>query len=297
MFEYPQGNMESLFTFVLVIEEGSFTGAAKKLSISKAAVSKQISNLERELGVTLLDRSQRKIQLTEIGRKVYEQALRVSDEYQGLRDLLSEMKHEPQGPLHVLCSRSYAQTFIIPQLPRFIKSCPKVQLHLELAERIPDLTKEALDLVLGTSISGQENTIQRRIGHTRYILCASPKYLEAHGIPEKIEDLQKHAYITHSARHPADAVILDKGEKIILRPFLWLNDVESMIACAIQGTGIIRAHDYALKAHLAKGTLREILHQHSQDLAPLYMYYPQKKHLPSSLRAFISFALEAIENY
>ena len=203
--------LERLQTFVKVVEENSFTAAARHLRISNVAVTKQINALEDELGVQLLVRTTRKLSLTEAGRVCFEHAKILSNNLQEMEGLFSEMRSEPVE-IKVGCSPYLAETFLVPHLHEFLTLYPKISLTLEIYERIVELAKEGVDINIGHNlayISRDAQDIVRSIGSTRYILCASPAYLEKFGIPKKPKDLLKHRYITHSMRRPDNVLEFD----------------------------------------------------------------------------------------
>ena len=169
---------ERLVTFVTVFEEASFAACAKKLKISPAAVSKQISTLEKELGFMLFTRSTRKLALTEAGLHYFEQAKKVIREMAEIDALAQEVQKEPFGMLKVASLRYYAEHSILPHLPAFLNTYPKLQLNLELIERFPDLDREEIDIVVGLSRPLSLDSIQKTIGYTDYCMCASKKYLK-----------------------------------------------------------------------------------------------------------------------
>lgn len=178
--------LERLATFVTVVEENSFIGASKRLGISNAAVSKQVTGLEDDLGMQLLNRSTRKLSLTEAGQLFFEHARRVANEMNELEALFSGMKAEPSGPLRVTSGRHFAERYVIPHLLEFSTLFPKVEVQLDVCERVPDLAREGIDINVGHSIVGGPNDIHRKIAETRYVICASPEYLEKHGVQKSL---------------------------------------------------------------------------------------------------------------
>jgi DNA-binding transcriptional LysR family regulator len=276
-------------TFVQIVDGGSLAAAARELSISSAAVSKQLKRLEAELGLQLLERSTRKMRLTEVGAHYYEQCKRILEEVASAAALASQMKTSPQGHLKVTCGRYFAAAYLIPHLKEFLFAYPEIELHLELAERIPDFEAEGVDLVIGMSLSATGNVIQKKIGTTRYTLCASPAYLEKWGVPHLPADLVRHRYITHSQRRPDDLVTFANGEEVRLKPYLRVNEGGTMANLAALGIGIVRLHDYVVARLIQQGKLLEILADFPSSELPLYVAFPERRYLPAKVRAFIDF--------
>ncbi|KTD19297.1 transcriptional regulator [Legionella lansingensis] len=281
--------LERIATFISVIEENGFAAAARKKGVSTAAISRQITALEKELGVQLLNRTTRQISLTEIGEEYFQQCKKVLSELQEAESAITKSKNEATGALHIMANRYFAITHILPRLSEFMELNPKVCIHFQLAERFPNLEKEGIDVLFGVSIEGSSELVRRRVITTRYILCASPSYLEKYGIPEHPSDLVKHRYITHSIRKPNNVVSFKNGKEIHINPTLWLNDSYAMRECAIHDMGIVNLHDYMVTDAIKKGELIEILREYQEPHKNVYLYYQQSRYLQPKIRRFIDF--------
>ena len=289
-------DLQHLQTFVLVTELGSLAAAARRLRISAAAVSKQLTRLESNLGLQLLTRSTRHVELTEMGKSYCEQCKRILEEVDAAADLVSQMKTIPHGPLKVVSGRHFASSYIVPHIKEFLAVYPRIQLTLELTERIPDLANESIDVLIGMSISAGGDAIQRKIASTRYSFCASPDYLHEFGLPLQPKDLLKHRFITHSMRRPDNELIFSNKERVALVPYLRVNDAESMVAMAKKGLGIVKVHHYLVSDLLQKGILVELLTAYSEGEIPLYVAFPQRRYLSAKTRCFIDFINEKVNN-
>ncbi len=280
---------DRLLIFVDVVESGGITAAAQKRALSKAAISKQITILEEECGAQLLNRSTRTVQLTSVGQEVFQEAQRLYGSMKEVEAILKGHKRTPQGNLRVFAGRHYGESYIVPRIGEWLKRYPAVTLDLELGERIPNLDKEELDIVIGLSISGSPTSIQKRIGTTRYVLCASPGYLKAFGKPKKIADLSQHRYLSHSMRQPNYSVMVGNRE-VVLKPFIYVNDVQALKQLALQDLGIAWLHEYAVHSELIDGRLISLLTEFTAkaDIS-LYVYYKETKFVTSKVRAFIDF--------
>lgn len=287
-------DLSHIKTFVQISQLGSLAAAARAQGISAAAVSKQLSRLEEELGVQLLKRSTRHLELTEIGISYYLQCMRILEEVDAASDLISQIKIVPNGVLKVVSGRHFAASYIVPYVKEFLLRFPKIELNLELAERIPDLNSEAIDVLIGMSISANEDAIQKRIWTTSYSLCASPDYLEQFGVPEKPEDLKQHRYIAHSMRKPDNQLVFHNKQVITLMPFLRVNDAETMLNFALSGLGIVKLHHYVVKKYIEQGLLIELLSSYNHSELPIYVAYPQRRFINSKVRCFVDFITEKI---
>lgn len=285
-------DLSQLETLILTSELGSLAAVSRKLGISPAAISKQLTKLEEELGLQLLIRSTRRVELTEIGVDYCLQCRRILEEVEAASALVSQIKVIPHGSLTVVSGRHFAITYIIPHIKEFLLKYPKIELNLELAERIPDLNLEAIDVLIGMSISATGDVIQKRIATTSYSFCASPTYLKQFGIPETPEDLKNHRYITHSMRKPYDELEFDSKKIIKINPYIKVNDSQTMLNFALEGLGIIKLHHYVVHKYIENGTLQEILSNYNRSEIPIYVAYPQRRFIASKVRCFIDFIME-----
>lgn len=283
-------------TLVLIADLGSLAAVARELKISSAAISKQLSRLEDKLGVQLLVRSTRRVEFTDAGLNYCYQCRRILEEVEAASALISQSKATPSGVLKVFSGRNFGNKYIVPHIKEFLTKYPQIELDLELAERIPDLSLESLDVSIGMSISASGESIQKRIATTNYVFAASPDYLKKMGIPKKPTDLKKHSYITHSVRNPDNELVFRGRDIVTLTPYLRVNDVEAMLKFALDGLGIIMVHLYAIEDYLKCGKLKEVLVGFSDSEIPLYVAYPKRRFVPSRTRCFIDFFTEKVKN-
>ena len=285
-------DLSQMKTFVLTSELGSLAAAARILGISPAAVSKQLTRLEKELGLQLILRSTRRLELTEVGINYCLQCRRILEEVEAASALISQIKIIPNGILKVVSGRHFATSYIVPYMKEFLLRYPKIELNLELAERVPDLNVEAIDVLIGMSISPTGDAIQKRIATTSYSLCASPGYLEQFGIPEKPDDLKNHRYIAHSMRKPDNELQFHDKEVVTITPYIRVNDAQTMLNFALDGLGIVKLHHYVVKKNLEQGALQELLTSYKNSDVPIYVAYPQRRFIASKVRCFIDFITE-----
>lgn len=287
--------LEQIDTFVKVIENNSFAQAAKLLGISPAAVSKQINALEKRLSVQLLTRTTRKLALTNVGENYYQQCRRVLSELHDADALVSHVQKEPMGELRVAATSYFGSRYIVPYIAEFMALYPKVILHLELAERFPDLTRENIDILVGISMEGPPELVRRKIGSGYYILCATPAYLKKYGTPKKPTDLLQHRYIEHEIRYPSGIINFKGGQSIQVEPILFLNNSKEMQACALQDIGIVKLHQYAVKDVLKEKKLIEILPECRDSPKNVYLFYQHSRYVQPKIRHFIDFLINKME--
>lgn len=281
--------MERISSFIRVVEENGFAAAARKVGVSTAAMSRQVSRLENELGVNLLHRSTRQLRLTELGAHYFQQCKQALGGLSEAELLLAGDQAEAKGVLNVTCSSYFALQYLIPRLAEFRALNPGLQIKLNLAERFPDLAQEGVDVLFGVSLQGPSELIRRRVATTRFVLCASPVYLKKHGCPKTPADLSKHFYITHSLRKPDNVIRFKNDKEAYLKPVLWLNDVRAMRECALQGLGLVNLHDYVVADALREKTLVELLREYQEEQQSVYLYYQSSRYLQPKIRRFIDF--------
>lgn len=278
-----------LFTYVAQI--GSITQTADKLQLTKAAVSKQIKKLEIELGVDLFSRTGQRFRLTDQGEQLLKQCLRLKIELDNTRSLCEDFYEIPKGKLHIVALDFFAKKLIYPRLNEFLQKYPKLNIFIDISERIPDFEHEEVDLAVGFYLVAPENLFQGRMATTRYAMCASRKYFKKYGKPKILADLHQHHYIGHQARDEVCSTHLKSGYEIKLKPTLVLNNVAGMIECAKQGLGIVQLPFYVLEKALKSGELVEVLTPYQATDAPVYYFYPKFRHTQPKVRRFIDYFL------
>jgi DNA-binding transcriptional LysR family regulator len=280
--------LEWITAFIAVVEENGFAAAARKKGISTAAISRQVNRLESKLKVELLQRTTRKITLTEVGAQYYQHCKKVLGELEEAETAIAGSRREATGTLSVTSSRYFAVKYLLPQLPQFMKLNPKLKIKFELAERFPDLAAEGVDILFGVSMEGSAELVRKRVATTQYVLCASPAYLKKYGTPKIPADLSQHRYINHSMRKE-NGVMFKGGKEVYIEPVLSLNDSRAMRECAIQGIGVVKLHDYIVADALQEGRLIEILRGFNEPQLPVYLYYQQSRYLLPKIMRFIYF--------
>src|SRR6185437_1979790 len=284
----PMSKLEQLETFIKVVEHTGIARAALALNLSSSAVTKQIQALETNIGVALFDRSKRSLKLTEIGERYYLEAVSSLKNLQQLESLIHTNQKEVSGILKVRSMHFVANQLIIPRLPRFLERYPKLQLNLENLEHMPNFWQDGVDVMYGASFPGQDDWVQKKIGLTDLILCASPIYLKQFGNPKTLEELKNHRYLTHTARNPDHLIRLNK-QNLIVPPYLWFNNYESMIAAAYVGLGFIWLHQNAVAIQLERGDFIELFPQHALRNQAMYLYYQNGQYIHPKIRAFVDF--------
>lgn len=289
------GKLEHLETFVEVVEAGSLVMAAKRLGLSPAAISKQLSSLENDLKVSLLSRTTRRLELTDLGRVYYAHCKKVMEKIADLDEIMNAQQLEPSGELSVLSSRYFADRYIIPHLREFFATYPKITLDLTIIGRASDLIQTSIDLFFGVTHALPSEVIQQEISKGRFSLCASPSYLRQYGVPKCPQDLSRHRFITYSVRQSCHQLVFNNGIEMYFDPFLRVNDTKMMISCALQGLGFIKLHHLEAEELLEEGSLIEILGEFKEAPESIYLGYFQERFLQPKVRHFVEFYLGKIK--
>lgn len=275
--------------FLAVAEHRSFTHAAKRLHVTKTAVSNTIRELEKELGVDLFIRTTRKVSLTEEGRLLKNQCLRLQQELESARMMVSGFHQNPQGTLRVHCNPFWAESHLMPLIKKYQQKFDQVKIEILLDERMPDMQKEMVDIVLGVNWPAPDDIVARPLAKTRYVLCASPKYLAKYGEPKQLQELQHHNLLAHLGRNqPNQLLQLYQEESFYMNSHLGANHGGFLKHCAISGMGIVQLHDYMVEKELSSGELVEILSAQFKQTIPLYVYYQKQHYVQPKIRQFIN---------
>lgn len=277
-------------TFVAVVEEGSFVQAADKLSISKSVASRIVAELEERLGGRLLQRTTRKLSLTEAGQAYCERCLQILDELQEADSAVGRFSSkavEVNAPLSfgILCLAQCWGTF----LERY----PQVRLDVTLMDRQADLVSEGYDLAVRITQQLEDSSlIASKLASSKVVMCASPHYLEKHGVPQSPGDLVGHEMISYAYWPSGDTLRLaseDRAEGVKVSPRLRVNNGDTCRAAALDGLGIILQPTFIVGRDLAEGRLVEILPQWHTDEVGVYAVYPVRRHLSGKVRALVDY--------
>jgi len=292
-------DLDRFEVFALVAQLGGITEAAKRLSLSKASISKQIKQLEQHYNIVLFTRHKQRLLLTESGEILLAQCLRLKRELDDARNICHGLNSEPEGELHVAAFPYFASNLIVPKLKGFLEKYPKIELSLHTMERVPDFLKERIDLSVGFSlpVPNPDETIQKRMATTRYIVCASPDYFAKMGKPKTLDELYKHHYIEHTSRVINQALKLKSGYRVSLKPYIVLDNVNVMIECALQGLGLIQLPLYMLDSLLKQGRLMEVLSEYQATNASVYYHYPRLRYMQPKIKKFIDYFIKEPDLY
>lgn len=290
--------MESLAgmaLFIKVIESKSFTDAAVQLGISPSAVSKQISRLEDRLGVQLLQRTTRRIGLTEAGAAFYERAAHIMTEVEEAEALVTTLEKAPRGLLRVAVPMVLGQMHIAPATAPFLKRYPEVQLELVFSDRTVDLIEEGLDVAIRLDTLPDSSLVARRLAPNRRVLCGAPAYFAERPMPRTPEDLAQHNCLTYGAHHPQREWYFkfpDGRRAMQVRGNFQSNHAEALRQAALGGLGLAMLPTFLVGSDLSAGLLLPLLSAYVSSDTAIHAVYPPHRHLSPKVRAFVDFMSE-----
>jgi DNA-binding transcriptional LysR family regulator len=289
-------SLDLFAVFAKVGESGSFTRAARELGLSKATVSKQVSQLERDLGVALIARTTRRAGLTEAGERVLRRALRMLEERDAAHDEAGEARSAPRGRLKVSAPLSFGVTYLSPAIGDFLAAYPDIQLELALEDRTVDLIGEGYDAALRIGTLEDSSLIARQIAPVGIDVLASPGYLSVRGTPRRPEDLALHAGLHYTNQAAGNLWRFEgpNGERAQVRvngPFC-ANNGDLLVAAAVAGQGVIIVPRFLSCRAIAEGRLVPILADWKVADLSLHLLSPPGRSPPRKLRVFSDFVAE-----
>lgn len=281
--------------FVTVIETGGFSPAAKKLGISKSAVSKRITQLEEHLGVKLLHRTTRKLSLTEAGEHFYQHARIASQAAQDAEDAVAQLQGVPQGRLRISIPMSFGRLYVAPVIPEFLRRYPKINLELVMDDEFTDLIGSGFDMALRLGDLKDSTLVARKLTHLKNVLCAAPSYIEEFGMPKRLEELKQHNCLAFSYSQDVREwyFIKDNTTRAIeISGNYQVNNSEALREAMIQGVGIGRLPTFAANPEIQEGRLVKLFPEYEMPGKIMYAVYPERQFLPAKVRAFMDFMSE-----
>ncbi|WP_417455442.1 LysR family transcriptional regulator [Kiloniella sp.] len=292
-------SMNAIPVFVAVVEEGSFAAAARRLGVTKSAVSKRISLLEAHLGVQLLHRSTRKLSLSEAGEQYFAHAIQSLAAAQDAADAVAQLQGAPQGRLRINTPMSFGRLHIAPLIPDFLAAYPGVGVDMVMDDRVVDMVEGGFDLAIRVRTLEDSALIARKLAPCHNLLCAAPSYLKKHGTPKHPHDLQKHnclQYAYANKIHTWRFEETNNGDVINLdvTGSYQVNNSEALREALVAGVGIARLPTFIAGADITAGRLVPLLPDYKLPSQIIYAVFPERRHLPAKVRVFIDYLVEKI---
>jgi len=280
--------------FISVVDSGSFSECARRMGISQPSVSRQINNLESQLGVRLLQRTTRNLSLTEAGQIYYEKVHQIQRDVFEASQSISGFKETPSGSLRISAPHTWTETRLAPYMAEFLKLYPEIKLEIECNDMMQDIIEDRLDLVIRVGELKDSSYIAIPLSKIRMVLCATPTYIKKNGLPKTASDLQNHNYIYYE--NFKQLIFTDKtGEQLInINGSLKSNIVNVMLAGVRQHIGMSLLPDLLINDLLKTGELIDVMPDAKISIKNLpvdqiYALYSNRKHLAAKVRVFLDF--------
>jgi DNA-binding transcriptional LysR family regulator len=283
----------ALTSFAGVVEAGSFARAAERLDVSVSSVSRQVALLEAHLDTRLLNRTTRRLSLTESGRVFYERCVQLLADLAEAEESASAGSVRPRGTLRLTSSLTFGARHLAPAIADFVTRYPEMRFDVELSDRAVDLVDEGIDLAVRIGSIGSQSVVGRKIGETRLVCCAAPAYLERHGEPRQPEDLAHHACLSYEYAPLRSLWAFRDREgrerNVRIAGPVHANSGRFLEALAVAGAGIAYEPDFIVGPDVRAGRLKPILPAFRPPAANIYVAYPSRRNLSAKVRAFTDF--------
>lgn len=292
----------SVRAFTRVVESGSFVKAAASLDLPRNTVTKQIQALEAHLRTKLLNRTTRRVSMTNDGAAYYERISRLVEEWEEVESELAHAQASPRGRLRVDMASATATQLVIPALPAFHARYPDVQLDIGVSDRPADLVSERVDCVVRAGNVTDPSLIARHVGDLPFVTCATPGYLKKHGTPKHPDELvNEHMlvrYFFSGSGRQLPIELAREGERLTVkgRHFISVNDGNALLAAALAGLGIVHTPAFIAQSHIDAGRLVPILEDWTADVVPISIVYSPNRHLSTRVRIFVDWMIELFRN-
>jgi DNA-binding transcriptional LysR family regulator len=283
-------DLNEITVFTRVVQAGSFTAAAKVLGMPKSTVSRKISDLEERLNARLLQRTTRKLSLTDAGRTYFDYGVRIVNELEAAEDAVGSLQDTPRGLLRVTAGLN--NTWLGDIVADFMRRYPEVQLEILCTGRNVDLVEERFDLAIRAGALADSSLIARSLGGATWFLVATPGYFKKHRRPRAPDDLEEHHCLLFGAGSTTVPMRLDSGQRsaqVAVRAHLLVSDMDILYAAAVAGVGIALLPAFRCMEALRTRRLERVLPDWSPPPTPVHVVYPTARHLSAKVKVFVEY--------
>ncbi|MBJ7556233.1 LysR family transcriptional regulator [Marinomonas spartinae] len=288
-------NWEAMEAFVEVVRQGSFSAAAIKLDVSASHISRLITHLENELGTTLLFRTTRRIRLSEAGELYYQHCRSLPEALSNAEEVISTLNQAPIGPFKMTCATTFGERYIAPIINDFLLKYPKIELDFHLTNREVDLIEEGYDLAIRMGALKDSSHLSRRLCDRAEHLCASREYVDQHGIPHTLSELNKHRCLIGSKTHWLFQQ--DGQRKEVKISSNWRsNSGPALLDAVKKGLGIAQLPDYYVTDELASGRLIALLPQYQYPYSGVWLVYPKVRQTSPKLQSICDYLTQCFKD-
>jgi DNA-binding transcriptional LysR family regulator len=287
--------LRAITGFVRIVDRGSLTAAAADLGVSLPSMVRTLATLERELGVTLLNRTTRRLHLTDEGRQYLEQCRAILAQVQEAEATLRSRRTAPQGNLAVTASVLFGRRYIGPILSEFVQRHPEVAAELLLVDRVVNLVEEGVDAAVRIGHLGDSSLVALPLGEVRRVVCASPAYLRSRGVPRRPEDLRAHRCVHFTGLAPrAEWPFRSNPRKVAIASVFTCNQADAAIEACAGGLGLGSFLSYMIAPLVRAGRLRYVLEDFETGPLPVHLLYPHSRIRSPTVRAFAELCVKKL---
>lgn len=281
--------------FAAVAETASFTRAAKRLGISTAQVSRQVSALENRLETKLLYRTTRKVALTEMGNMYYQHCRNILDNLEEAERAVTNLQNRPRGKIRLTAPVTYGEDSIVPLVNDFVRQYPELEVYINLTNQTIDLVDEGYDLAIRLGRLSDSTMMAKRLATRTLHVCASPSYLKSHGEPHTLAELEEHNCLlgTHDQWR---FQVSGKEKHVPVSGNIRCNSGYGLTDAALKGVGIIQLPDYYVQSYINNGQLITILDSFREAEDGIWALYPHNRHLSSKIRMLVDFLAKGLQD-
>jgi len=291
--------IDAMKLFTRIVELGSFTAAADGMDLPRATATHTIQQMEKRLGVRLLQRTTRHVSATLDGQAYYERCLRLLADLEEADAFIGEAAAQPKGKLRVDLQQTLAANFLLPHLGAFCDRYPGIELEIGMGDRLVDLVREGVDCVLRGGEPRDSSMVARRVALLPQVTVASAAYVQAHGRPRKLEDLRQHLGVNFLSsatgrRLPFEFTVDGVVQNLPLRGRVAVTNADAYMACCEQGLGLVQVPRYRVRRQLADKSLVELLPKLPPPPMPVSVLYPHHRQLSPRVRVFVDWVVERL---
>lgn len=289
--------LQAMTTFVAVVDSGGFASAARKLNLSPPVVTRAVAELEERLGLRLLTRTTRVVRVTDAGARFAEDCRRILADIDEAETAATGTHAAPRGTLTLTAPVLFGQLYVTPILVRYLQQFPEVDAQCLFLDRVVNVVEEGIDVAVRIGELPDSSLQAARVGRVRRVLVAAPAYLQAHGVPQRPEDLSAHTIVSAAGVTPVSEWRFNDGGKPLLQrlqPRLRTTTNDSAIVAAVAGLGITRLLSYQVAAQLRSGALQVLLEDFEAAPLPVHVVHHEGRRVTQKVRAFIDLAVETL---
>ncbi len=289
--------LQAMTTFVAVVESGGFASAARKLNMSPPVVTRAVAELEERLGLRLLTRTTRVVRVTDAGARFAEDCRRILADIEEAETVATGTHAAPRGTLTLTAPVLFGQLYVTPILVRYLQQYPEVDAQCLFLDRVVNVVEEGIDVAVRIGELPDSSLQAARVGRVRRVLVAAPSYLKAQGVPQRPEDLARHAIVSASGVTPvSEWRFNDAGKPLLQRmqPRMRTTTNDSAIAAAVAGLGVTRLLSYQVAAYVRSGALQVLMEDFESAPLPVHVVHHEGRRATQKVRAFIDLAVDTL---